>query len=191
MRNLLLGSQSPRRSELLAALGFEFQTVRIECEETYPQNLEVSKIAEYLAIEKSKHFSELKSSELLLTCDTIVALGQQVLGKPKDATQAMEMLLKLSDKTHTVYTGVCLRTFEETLSFTQSAQVEFEALATSEIDFYIANFKPFDKAGSYGIQEWIGMAKIKSLTGSFYTIMGLPTHRVYQELVSQGLSPKF
>lgn len=191
MRKLLLGSQSPRRSELLAALGFEFQTVRIECDETYPQNLEVSKIAEYLAIEKSKHFSELESSQLLLTCDTIVALGQKVLGKPKDAAQAMEMLLELSDKTHTVYTGVCLRTLEETVSFTQSAQVEFEALTTSEIDFYVANFKPFDKAGSYGIQEWIGMAKIKNLTGSFYTIMGLPTHRVYQELVSQGLSPKF
>lgn len=191
MRSLVLGSQSPRRSELLKALGYEFQTVRIDCEETYPQRLEVSKIAEYLAIKKSKHYLKLESSQLLLTCDTIVALGEEVLGKPKDAIEAKEMLLELSDKTHTVYTGVCLRTLDKTVSFSQSAQVEFEALSVSEIDFYIENFRPFDKAGSYGIQEWIGMSKIKSLTGSFYTIMGLPTHRVYEELVTQGLSPKF
>lgn len=190
-KELLLGSQSPRRSELLKSLGFTFQTVRIECEETYPQSLEVSKIAEYLAIEKSTHFFELMSSQILLTCDTIVALGEEVLGKSKDADEAKEMLLKLSGKVHTVYTGVCLRTVDQTVSFTQSAEVEFESLSSSEIDFYIENFKPFDKAGSYGIQEWIGMSKIKSLTGSFYTIMGLPTHRVYQELVTQGLSPKF
>ncbi len=186
---LLLGSKSPRRSELLSALGFSFKSVRIDCDEMYPETMPVEQIAEYLAELKSNAYQSLVEDQILLTCDTVVALEQQVLGKPKNAMQAYEMLSRLSGQTHTVYTGVCLKSVVDSFSFTECARVEFEIITREEIEFYVSNFKPFDKAGSYGIQEWLGMAKIKNLEGSYYTIMGLPTHRVYQELVKRQVSP--
>ena len=179
---ILLGSNSPRRKELLKDLGFDFSVVKIDCEENYPQNLPVSEIAGYLSELKSSAYENLKEDEILLTADTIVVLNETVLGKPENEAQARQMLEKLSGKVHQVFTGITVRTVEKTITQTDVAQVELEKISSEEIDFYIRNYEPFDKAGSYGIQEWLGMAKISGISGSFFTIMGLPTHLVYQLL---------
>ncbi|ROI07895.1 septum formation protein Maf [Chryseobacterium sp. H3056] len=179
---ILLGSNSPRRKELLKDLGFDFSVVKIDCEENYPQNLPVSEIAGYLSELKSSAYENLKEDEILLTADTIVVLNETVLGKPENEAQARQMLEKLSGKVHQVFTGITVRTVEKTITQTDVAQVEFEKISSEEIDFYIRNYEPFDKAGSYGIQEWLGMAKIRRISGSFFTIMGLPTHLVYNLL---------
>ena len=179
---ILLGSNSPRRKELLKKLGFDFSVVKIDCEENYPEHLPVSEIAGYLSELKSSAFETLEEEEILLTADTIVVLNETVLGKPENEVQAREMLEKLSGNAHQVFTGITVRTLEKTITRTDVAQVEFEKISAEEIDFYIRNYQPFDKAGSYGIQEWLGMAKISRISGSFFTIMGLPTHLVYNLL---------
>ena len=179
---ILLGSNSPRRKELLKELGFNFSVVKIDCEESYPEHLPVSEIAGYLSELKSSAFETLEEEEILLTADTIVVLNQTVLGKPENEAQAREMLERLSGKVHQVFTGITVRTLEKTITQTDVAQVEFDKISSEEIDFYIKNYHPFDKAGSYGIQEWLGMAKIRRISGSFFTIMGLPTHLVYKLL---------
>lgn len=179
---ILLGSNSPRRRELLKELGFDFSVVTIDCEENYPQNLPVSEIAGYLSELKSSAYETLEEDEILLTADTIVVLNETVLGKPENEAQAREMLEKLSGKVHQVFTGITVRTVEKTITQTDVAQVEFEKISSEEINFYVKNYQPFDKAGSYGIQEWLGMAKIRCISGSFFTIMGLPTHLVYNLL---------
>lgn len=180
--NLLLASNSPRRKELLQNLGFNFEVVSIECDEIYPENLQVEEIAEYLSVLKADAFRTLEKNEVLITADTIVALENQILGKPKNESEAKEMLQKLSGKTHQVYTAFTIRSVEKNISKTDFATVTFDAISEAEIDFYIKNNKPFDKAGSYGIQEWLGMAKITEMQGSYYTIMGFPTHLVYSVL---------
>ena len=187
---ILLASNSPRRKELLKELGFNFEVVSVECDEVYPADLDVEKIAGYLSELKSNFFRNLKEDELLITADTIVALDDEILGKPNDEVQAKEMLQKLSGKTHQVYTGITLKTSTKTITKTDVANVEFDEFSKEEINFYISKYKPFDKAGSYGVQEWLGMAKIKNIEGSFYTIMGLPTHLVYSLLKNfqQGTS---
>ena len=179
---ILLASNSPRRKELLENLGFTFEVVSIDCEEIYPQNLAVEEVAEYLSELKANAFRGLEKDEILITADTIVALEDEILGKPKDEAEAREMLRKLSGKTHQVYTGFTIRSLEKNISKTDVASVEIDDLTDPEIDFYIKNYKPFDKAGSYGVQEWLGMAKIKKIEGSYYTIMGFPTHLVYSVL---------
>lgn len=179
---LLLASNSPRRKELLSSLGFDFEVVSVDCDEIYPQDLEVEKIAEYLSDLKSNAFRGLKEDEVLITADTIVAIENEVLGKPQDALQAKEMLRKLSGRTHEVFTGITIRNSEKSISKTDVTHVEIDELTDDEIDFYINRYKPFDKAGSYGVQEWFGMAKIKRITGSYYTVMGLPTHLLYRIL---------
>ncbi|UOE41096.1 Maf family protein [Chryseobacterium suipulveris] len=179
---LLLASNSPRRKELLQNLGFSFEVVSVDCDEHYPQNLPVEEIAGYLSELKSTAFRKLEKGELLITADTVVVLENEVLGKPKDENEAREMLHKLSGKIHQVYTGITLKSLEKTITKTDVANVEFDTITDSESDFYLKNFQPFDKAGSYGIQEWLGMAKIKKIEGSFYTIMGLPTHLLYSIL---------
>ncbi|MBF8457945.1 septum formation protein Maf [Kaistella sp. G5-32] len=179
---ILLASNSPRRKELLENLGFTFEVVSIDCEEIYPQNLAVEEVAEYLSELKANAFRDLEKDEILITADTIVALENEILGKPKDEAEAREMLRKLSGKTHQVYTGFTIRSLEKNISKTDVASVEIGDLTDTEIDFYIKNYKPFDKAGSYGVQEWLGMAKIKKIEGSYYTIMGFPTHLVYSVL---------
>lgn len=176
---ILLASNSPRRKELLQSLGYEFDVVKVDCEEIYPKNLSVEKIAEYLSELKSNAFRKLDIDEVLITADTIVALENEVLGKPKNTEEGKEMLRKLSEKTHQVYTGITLRNSEKMISATDVSSVETDHLTEAEIDYYLENFKPFDKAGSYGIQEWFGMAKVKNISGSFYSIMGLPTHLIY------------
>lgn len=179
---ILLASNSPRRKELLTNLGYEFEVVSIDCDEMYPANLKVENIAEFLSELKSNSFRTLENDEVLITADTIVAIDNEVLGKPKDEEHAKIMLQKLSGKTHQVYTGITIRTAEKSISITDVAMVEIDELSENEIDFYLKNYKPFDKAGSYGVQEWFGMAKIRKMEGSYYTIMGLPTHLVYSIL---------
>lgn len=179
---ILLASQSPRRRELLSSLGFDFEVVKIDCEEILPGNIAIKDAAAYLSELKADAFRELEKDEVLLTADTVVAIDNQILGKPKDEADAKSMLQKLSGKTHQVYTGISVKTLHKTITETDVANVEMEEISDDEIDFYVKNYRPFDKAGSYGIQEWLGMAKIKNMNGSFYTIMGLPTHLVYKIL---------
>ncbi|WP_326981549.1 Maf family nucleotide pyrophosphatase [Chryseobacterium sp. MYb264] len=179
---LLLASQSPRRKELLTHLGFEFEVVKIDCEEIVPEHIKVGESAAYLSELKANAFRNLEEGEVLLTADTVVAIDNQFLGKPRDEEDARNMLRLLSGKTHQVYTGITIKTLDKTITETDVADVEFDIISDEEITYYIQNYKPFDKAGSYGIQEWLGMAKIKKMNGSFYTIMGLPTHLVYKIL---------
>ncbi|AZA55704.1 Maf family protein [Chryseobacterium shandongense] len=179
---LLLASQSPRRKELLSNLGFTFEVVKIDCEEIVPEYIKVGDSAAYLSELKANAFRSLADGEVLLTADTVVAIDNQFLGKPADEEDATKMLKMLSGKTHQVYTGITIRTPEKSITETDIAEVEFEDLTDQEIEYYIQRYQPFDKAGSYGIQEWLGMAKIKKMNGSFYTIMGLPTHLVYKIL---------
>jgi septum formation protein len=179
---LLLASQSPRRKELLSSLGFDFEVVKIDCEEILPENIEIGEAAAYLSQLKADAFRNLDKDEVLLTADTIVAVNNQILGKPKDESDAKNMLQILSGKTHQVYTAITIKALDKIFTETDCADVDFDIISEEEIDYYIQNYKPFDKAGSYGIQEWLGMAKIKKMSGSFYTIMGLPTHLVYKIL---------
>ena len=183
---ILLASGSPRRKELLHSLGFTFEVVSADCDEIYPEGLSVDKIAAYLSELKSNAFRKLAPGEVVITADTIVAVGNEVLGKPKDDAEAKAMLRRLSAKTHQVYTGITVRNNEKTVTATDVADVEIDELSEEEIDFYIKNYKPFDKAGSYGVQEWLGMAKIRKINGSFYTVMGLPTHLLYGILKDFG-----
>lgn len=184
---IILASQSPRRKELLSQLGYRFETVHIDCDESFPVDMPVSNIAGYLSEKKSNAFGNLPDGKILITADTIVALGNKVLGKPADRSDAFQMLKELSGKIHQVYTGITVRTSEKTITVTDVANVEFDYITDSECDFYLTNFQPFDKAGSYGVQDWLGMAKIRKIEGSFYTVMGLPTHLLYGLL--QELAP--
>lgn len=179
---ILLASQSPRRIELLENLGYEFSVVGIDCDETYPATLPIDNITAFLAELKANSYGMLAHDEVLITADTLVAQDTEVLGKPKDEYEAKKMLQKLSGKKHQVYTSICLKTLNQMVTKTDVAQVEFLEISSEEIDFYIQNYKPFDKAGSYGIQEGLGMAKISKIEGSYYTIMGFPTHLVYKSL---------
>lgn len=179
---LLLASQSPRRKELLSSLGFDFEVVRIDCEEILPEHIRIEEAAAYLSELKAGAFRELTGDEVLLTADTVVAIDHQILGKPKDEKEAASMLRMLSGKTHQVYTGISIKSVDKIYTETDVADVTFDEITDDEIAYYVQNYKPFDKAGSYGIQEWLGMAKIRKMNGSFYTIMGLPTHLVYKIL---------
>ncbi|MEY8758218.1 Maf family nucleotide pyrophosphatase [Chryseobacterium tongliaoense] len=179
---LLLASQSPRRKELLSGLRFDFEVVKTDCEEILPEEVKTEEAAAYLSKLKADTFRKLVDDEVLLTADTVVVFDHKILGKPKDEADAKSMLQLLSGGTHQVYTGITIKTTDKSFTETDVAEVEFDELSDEEIAYYIQNFKPFDKAGSYGIQEWIGMAKIRKMTGSFYTIMGLPTHLVYKIL---------
>lgn len=177
---LLLASKSPRRKELLESLGFQFDVISIDCDENYPNDLPIEKIASFLSELKANSFQEINENQILITADTIVACENRVLGKPKNKNEALKMLHLLSNNTHQVYTGITLKTAGKTLTKTDVAEVKFTAITEEEMNYYIDNFQPYDKAGSYGIQEWLGMAKIQSIKGSFYTIMGLPTHLIYE-----------
>ena len=183
---ILLGSNSPRRKELLQSLGFDFEVISINCNEIYPDHLEVKNIASYLSELKANAYRNLEKNEILLTADTVVTFEGKVLGKPKNREEAVEMLHHLSGKSHQVYTAVSFKSSEKIITKTDVADVEFSEITDQEINFYIENYHPFDKAGSYGIQEWLGMAKISKINGSFYTIMGLPTHLVYETLKDLG-----
>lgn len=183
-RRLILASQSPRRRELLAASGLPFELApRYECEEIYPPTLPAAEVPRYLSQLKSRAYPHpLAPGELLLTADTVVLLDGEILGKPRDREDAIRMLQRLSGRSHTVVTGVTLRSADRRRSFSVRSRVRFRALRDEEIRYYVDTFRPLDKAGSYGIQEWIGYAAIERISGSFFNVMGLPIQRVYTEL---------
>ena len=181
---LILASASPRRRELLADCDLDFVLAeKFECEECYPADLEAEKVAEYLSQLKSNAYPHaLGEGDILLTADTVVILGDKILGKPHSEAEAVEMISTLSGATHKVVTGVTLRTAEHTISFSAESLVSFRELDTEEINYYVEKYRPMDKAGAYGIQEWIGYIGIEGIEGSFYNVMGLPTQRLYQAL---------
>lgn len=179
---LLLGSGSPRRKELLENMGIDFRVVAINCDEKYPPTLLPKNIAAYLSQLKSLAYESLTENEILLTADTVVVIDNEVLGKPHTKTEAAIMLRKLSGKVHHVYSAVTLRTLKNSRTITDRAKVFCTEISEEEIEYYISHYHPLDKAGSYGIQEWLGLAKIAKIEGSFFTIMGLPTHWVYESL---------
>lgn len=180
---IILASKSPRRQQLLSDLGINFKVITYDIEEVYPENLEIGKIPEHLAKLKSEPFRKnISENTLVITSDTIVCLEKKVLGKPKTYIEAVEMLKMLSGKTHQVATGVCIYSSQKEVSFTVSTNVCFKELSMEEIDYYIKNYKPFDKAGAYGIQEWIGFTAIEKIAGSYFNVMGLPVHQLYEAL---------
>lgn len=180
---LILASNSPRRKQLLQETGFAFDVKVIPTDEAFPPTLPSSEVAAYIAARKAEVFRNVAyQDQLVLTADTVVVLADQILTKPANNEQAFDMIRSLSGQTHQVITAVSLLANERITTISDVATVTFTELSDTEINFYIETYKPFDKAGSYGIQEWIGMIGITSIQGSFYTIMGLPTHIVYQLL---------
>lgn len=183
--NYILASRSPRRQQLLNDLGVPFTVWDGEVNEDFPEGLAKEEIPVFLARKKAEPFiPRLERGDLMITADTIVWLNGEVLGKPGDEAHAREMLQKLSGKVHQVITGVTLRSAEMEKSFSDTTDVRFCILSEEEIEFYIRYYKPFDKAGAYGIQEWIGLAGIESISGSYPNVVGLPVHRLYREICS-------
>ena len=185
-RKLILASASPRRKELLAGLGVDFVIdTGNTFEEVVPSGLSYPQVPEFMAKGKSHGFHrDLEQNEILITADTMVLCEDEIMGKPKDREDAVRMIEKHQDNTHTVYTGVCIRSLEKEVSFTVATDVRFGNLTPDEISYYIDTCKPFDKAGAYGVQEWIGYAAIKGIEGSYFNVVGLPVHRLYNELKS-------
>lgn len=190
-KKVILASNSPRRKLLLGGLDLDFE-VRVidDIDESYPDGLEPKSIAEYIAKKKADAYKQtMNADELIITADTIVVLGNKILGKPADEKEAKKMLGRLSGKTHQVITGVCMLTTESDKVFSVTTDVTFRKLFTQEITHYVKNFRPFDKAGAYGIQEWIGHVGVTSINGSYFNVMGLPVQRIYKELknMNRGL----
>ena len=184
--HIILASNSPRRRELLGGLGLPFEVkVLPDIEESYPNDLTVSQIAEFISTEKAAAYRELMAdNDLIITADTVVIVGDEVMGKPVDAADARRMLKKLSGVTHQVTTGVCLTTKTNQRHFSVTTDVTFKQLTDEEINHYIEVYKPYDKAGAYGIQEWIGYVGVTSIHGSYFNVMGLPVQRIYNELAT-------
>ncbi len=184
-RKLILASKSPRRSFLLQQAGFEFDVQVMDVEETYPDDLSVEEVAPYLARKKARaarHF--ITTDEIILASDSVVIVENEIFGKPTDDKDAVRILQALSGRMHLVITGVCLLSNEKEEVFSDVAKVYFEELTAEDIDYYIEHYKPYDKAGAYAIQEWIGLCKISKIEGTYSNIMGLPMHLVYQKLKS-------
>ncbi len=180
---LILASKSPRRQQLLKEAGFDFVVKTLDTDESYPETLEVNAVASFLAKKKAEAFiPTLEDDEAVITADTVVILEDKILGKPKNHIEAKAMLKALSGQQHCVITGVCIASKSKTMVFDDTTLVHFRSLSEKEIDYYIEKYQPFDKAGAYGIQEWIGMIGIQKIEGSYFTVMGLPTHLVYEEL---------
>ena len=181
---IILASNSPRRKELLDGLDIPFKVRVLDgIDESYPQDLPTKDIAGYISQKKAAAYRQsIAADELIITADTIVILGEKVMGKPKDAGEAVTMLHELSGKTHQVITGVCLTTREKQVCFSVETDVTFKTLSDSEITYYIDHYHPFDKAGAYGIQEWIGHVGVTGMNGSYFNVMGLPVQRIYEAL---------
>ncbi len=181
--HFILASRSPRRQQLLSELGLDFKIVVKDYNEDYPDNLSGIGIAEYLARQKALQFKgEISENEILITADTIVWCGNKVLDKPSDYNEAVDILCFMSGKAHEVITGVTFFSNRAEYTFSETTRVTFDNLSAEEINFYVKEFKPFDKAGAYGIQEWIGLAGITSVEGSYFNVMGLPVQKLYKEL---------
>jgi len=182
--NIYLGSRSPRRKQLLEGLGLGFKVwIRKELSETYPDRLNPREIAEYLARIKARpYLDDLKEKDILITADTIVALGNEILSKPENRISAINSLVKLSGGIHSVITGVCLSSADKCSCFYAETMVKFAELALEEIELYVDRFEPYDKAGAYGIQEWIGFIGVERIEGSYFNVMGLPVQALYSAL---------
>ncbi len=186
MRNLpsvILASKSPRRQQLLQLMDIKFKVVLKDVDESYPEGLNSKEIAVYVSEKKAKAFDESINDEIVITADTIVSIENRILGKPEDEEHAFEMLSLLAGRKHDVITGVSLLTATGLRSFYEISEVYFKALTPEQIRYYVQTCKPFDKAGAYGIQEWIGLVGIEKINGSYTNVVGLPTHRLYQELL--------
>lgn len=179
---IILGSQSPRRRELLGSLQINFDVFSTDVDESYPSDIDSSQVAYFLSKKKNKIYRQHISDEILITADTVVIHEGIVLEKPKSPEEAIGFLKRLSNSIHDVTTGVTISDKTQLHSFSSTTQVKFRSLDDQEIAYYVSKFKPFDKAGAYGIQEWIGMVGVESLVGSFYNVMGLPTNMVYIHL---------
>ncbi|GAA3962365.1 Maf family protein [Hymenobacter antarcticus] len=188
---LILASNSPRRRQLLTELGLPYETRLLEVDEDFPSHLRRAEVAEYLAAHKAAAYAPgLAPDEVVLTADTIVCLGDDVLNKPADVAEATAMLTRLQGRAHDVFTAVCLRCGDgREVVFSDQTIVHFRPLSPAEISHYITTAQPFDKAGAYGAQDWLGMVGISRLEGSYFTVMGLPTHRVWEELDKLGALP--
>ena len=183
LMNLVLGSESPRRKELLSILGFEFRTLKPDADETVPDGVSIENVPINLAELKANILlPQLLEHETIICADTIVVLENQIIGKPTDFEHAVNILSALSNNTHTVYTGVNIRSHQKSISFVEKTEVTFAKLNQNQIEFYVREFKPFDKAGAYGIQDWIGATAVKKINGSYTNVMGLPTCRLRLEL---------
>lgn len=181
-RPLILASSSPRRQYLMKEAGFTFTIEKPDVDETFPAAMPVDQVAKYLAAKKAEFFRPNIHNEIIVTADTVVILFDRIMNKPADRKEACEMLNLLSGRTHLVMTGVCILSKEKEESFDDTTEVTFQSLTKDEIEFYVDHYKPYDKAGSYGAQDWIGMVAIKEIKGSYFNVMGLPIHRVYQHL---------
>ncbi len=182
-KKLILGSKSPRRQELLKGLCIDFEIRTKEVDESYPGHLTEEKVPLYIAEKKAAAFkAEITEDELVITSDTVVCLDGKILEKPANLADAKRMVGELSGNQHTVYSAVCLMSKHKQVSFYDKTDVQFKTLTSDEIDFYVDNFKPLDKAGAYGVQEWIGYIGIENMNGSYFTVMGMPMHLVYSEL---------
>lgn len=182
--NIILASKSPRRQELLGMLDLPFE-IRIKegIDESYPSSLPASEVAEFISrIKGEAYAADIKGNEMVITADTIVILGDRIFGKPKSNEEAVDMLMTLQGKTHTVATGVTIATKEKIVSFSTFTSVSFAPLQEGEARWYVEKYHPLDKAGAYGIQEWIGCAAVEGIDGSFYNVMGLPVHHLYKHL---------
>ena len=182
--NVILASNSPRRKELLAGLGIDFKVKVIDgIDESYPPSLATQQVAEYIAEKKAEAYrSVMDDNDLIITADTVVIVNNEILGKPTDAADAIRMLQSMAGRSHHVVTGVCITSKHVHKSFSVTTEVEFAALSDDEIDYYVERYRPFDKAGAYGIQEWIGYIGVTSRSGSYYYVMGLPVPGIYTEL---------
>ncbi|OON67658.1 Maf family nucleotide pyrophosphatase [Hymenobacter sp. CRA2] len=181
---LILASNSPRRRQLLSDLGLAYEVRLKDVDESFPAHLQRAEVAEYLAAHKASAYrADLQADEVLLTADTIVCLDEQVLNKPEDDEDAVRMLTLLQSRAHDVYTGVCLLTGDgREVVFSDQTRVHFRVLSEAEIRHYVRQYRPLDKAGAYGAQDWIGLVAVTRLEGSYFNVMGLPVHRVWEEL---------
>ena len=184
--NIILGSQSPRRRELMAGLDIPFSCVTIDADESYPADLQAGDIPLYISRAKARAYaSELRENDLLITSDTIVWLNGEMLGKPQDEADAKAMLARLSGQTHEVYTAVCFADMNGELeTLVDCTKVTFKTLSEEEIDYYVNKYCPLDKAGAYGVQEWIGYVGVTKMEGSYFNVMGFPISRVYETLIA-------
>ena len=182
-RPLILASSSPRRQYLMKEAGFNFVVEKPDVDESFPADLPVDQVAKYLAEKKAEYFRLSMNDQVVLTADTVVILQDKILNKPSDRNEAINMLTSLSGNTHDVMTGVCILSKEREMSFDDTTEVTFVSLTQEEIEFYVDHYKPFDKAGAYGAQDWIGMVAIEKIVGSYFNVMGLPIHKVYQHLI--------
>lgn len=190
MKKIILASNSPRRRQLLSEAGYQFEAINTEFDETFDENLSPNEVAEHLAAEKNNYYRHRFDNEILITSDTIVVKDEHILGKPADYEDAVRMLKNLSGTSHLVISGVCISDQQSLFTFHDTTKVFFDPLSNEEIKYYIDTCKPFDKAGAYGIQDWIGLTKIWKIEGSYFNVMGLPIHPLYNTLKDQfGVTP--